>query len=266
MEEPRAVDDPVGDVPPGGLEGEARRVQRLAVGNEPAVLEHEIRAVLVAVEGARVVHDIVLGVEGEHHEVGREAERVALQRDQLLRRAVARDPEVQRLDPRARERRAGGERLAHAGHEGLVLRHFARLGVGIAEDDDAEHAGRLVPRDFGSAETGAVEAHARAALGGVDPVRARPRGPAARRLETVEDGIGHPRDAQGRLEREARDDDRGEDQQGVLHGAWDAVTVPGRAGGAPYHRSHAGRQTRPRPWLTAKRWKGRGANSNVTRP
>ena len=66
------------------------------------------------------------------------------QGEELLPGAVARDPEIDRLDPPTGHGRTAREFAFHYTPEGLLHRHVECLGVRISEHRDAEGVGRLL--------------------------------------------------------------------------------------------------------------------------
>src|SRR5207245_3014434 len=86
-------------------------VAERGIEEELAVLQREIGAPLLAFERLGVVAHVVAGEEGEQHQVRRIRPDALLQREELVRRAIARDAEVHRLDALARREAAALEAL-----------------------------------------------------------------------------------------------------------------------------------------------------------
>jgi len=201
------------------------------VEHQGAVAQLEVREVGIAFEVAGVVAHVVGGEEGEHHDVRLVVPAPVLEGQELVCGAGAGDPEVDRLHPSRRHRRAACQVLFEGGAVGVLVGYLQGFGEGVAEEHHPQDAGRLGLDALRPAHAAAVEAQAmRAAF-------AAP--PALRSLEAPQAGGGVPTVEDGQLEAHQAQAELAEEQHGA-QGEGDAgrpaAAVRRRGGGGAAHR------------------------------
>src|SRR5215216_3073016 len=98
---------------------------------------NEIRDVCLF-QGARIIRDVIACADGDEDDVWRVIPDFFSERNQLLRRAVTGDAEVDDLDLLAGKFGALLKPLSHHRPEGLLQRNLKSLRVRISDDGDAQ--------------------------------------------------------------------------------------------------------------------------------
>ena len=104
----------------------------------PVAVEHVERLVLLGFQREGVVAHIVAVGELQQHEVRPVADRLRFEHHVLLRRAVARDAEIQHLDALARLEAAARQALGQQPPISLLALDLHRLGVRVAQHHDGQ--------------------------------------------------------------------------------------------------------------------------------
>ncbi len=193
---------------------------------ELAVVLHVKRPAQIALERDRVVTHVVAEKNREHHDVRLVGPYLLAQRHQLLRRAVAVDAEVERLDAPSLEQGTLRELARRDRGERVLIRNLDRFGVGIAEHRDTDGASRLGRGELGAAKAAAVDLDVGGALAPIITGGVRPQPPSARGVITIKVGKKTVGDSHADFRDQPRADHAEDDQHRRAHRSANHLSSP----------------------------------------